>query len=396
MTLLSRLPMPRRRAWLSITLAASLMTGCLSDDDHASRYSTLIVFGDSLSDVGSYAVGAVASAHGGKYTVNSQPASAQNWTELFAAELGLPAPCAAQTGLDGNPALGLNVTPVDHPGCTSYAQGGARVTEPVGPNHKTVNADLGQLTTPVVTQIERHLARSGGQFKQSDAIVVFAGGNDFLWQSDLLAAGVINNLASQIQQDIQSGACVPADANASNCLGGAIDRSVAAQTPALVAAMELAGSQLARLVTERIVASGGRQVIVVNLPDVSKTPSAKGQPASVLNAVQAMVSAFNTHLSQGLAQGDSNRILQVDLAERFNRWAANPSTYGFSNFTDTACDLTKPTPNLLGSSLTCYTGNTIGGDVSRYAFADKVHPAPYTHRLMADFVLAEMSQRGWR
>ena len=79
-----------------------------------------IIFGDSLADVGTYAVGAVAAAGGGKYTINGDntainPAlTGKIWTELIAAHLGLPAPCAAQTGLDGDAALGFSVPVVNH------------------------------------------------------------------------------------------------------------------------------------------------------------------------------------------------------------------------------------------------------------------------------------------
>lgn len=60
----------------SCIFAASLLSGCLGDDDSGPiSYRQQVVFGDSLSDSGSYAVGAIAAAHGGKFTVNSVPAS---------------------------------------------------------------------------------------------------------------------------------------------------------------------------------------------------------------------------------------------------------------------------------------------------------------------------------
>ncbi|MHA0110926.1 hypothetical protein ACXYUI_27865, partial [Klebsiella pneumoniae] len=77
-----------------------------------------------MSDVGSYAVGNVKAAGGGKYTVNTAVSSPQNWTELMAIEFGLPAPCAAQTGLNGT-SVGNNVARVKHSGCYGYGQGGA-------------------------------------------------------------------------------------------------------------------------------------------------------------------------------------------------------------------------------------------------------------------------------
>ena len=85
------------------TLLAWGLAGCGGGSDGNQKlrvsYSSLISFGDSLSDVGTYKVGTVAALGGGKYTVNS--ASDKNWTELIAAQLGVSAPCAAQTGPPG-------------------------------------------------------------------------------------------------------------------------------------------------------------------------------------------------------------------------------------------------------------------------------------------------------
>lgn len=379
-----------------LLLAAALLGGCLGDSDAQRRYSSQVVFGDSLSDVGSYAVGAIAAVHGGKFTVNSIPASAQNWSELVAARLDLPAQCPAQTGLEGDPAQGFYAPVVEHAECTNYAQGGSRVTEAVGPHNKAVEPALGYLTVPVVTQIRNHLAKVGGSFSGNEVVMVFAGGNDFLWQSDALTAAIVAGLSQQVANDILSGACVPVDASGSNCIPGAIDNSVTRLAPTYIAAMELAGTQLATLINDEIVGRGARQVVVLNLPDASKSPSMRGQSATVQAAVTSMMSAFNAKLAAGLATNQSGKVLLLDFFSRFGAWAANPTAYGFSNFADTACDLTKPTPNLLGSSITCSTNNVIAGDVSRYAFADTVHPSPYTNSLVADFVLSEMGQRGWR
>src|SRR5450830_1798186 len=127
------------------------------------KYSAQVSFGDSLSDVGSYAVGTVAALKGGKFTINGDNTSVnstftgKNWTELTAAQIGLAAPCAAVTGLDGNAAQGFSVPATAHAGCYGYAMGGSRVTNPVGPSNKLTGSPLGALTYPVVTQIANHL-----------------------------------------------------------------------------------------------------------------------------------------------------------------------------------------------------------------------------------------------
>jgi phospholipase/lecithinase/hemolysin len=180
-------------------LAAAVLAGCGGasggDQTLKVKYTAQVSFGDSLSDVGSYAVGTVAAKGGGKFTINGDNTkinpelTGKNWTEHLAAQFGLAAPCAAETGLEGNAAQGLAVARVKHAGCFGYAMGGSRVTNPVGPNNKATGSPLGALTVPVVTQIANHLAVSGGKFSGTEAVFVMAGGNDVLYQLGALQTG---------------------------------------------------------------------------------------------------------------------------------------------------------------------------------------------------------------
>lgn len=180
-------------------LAAAVLAGCGGasggDQTLKVKYTAQVSFGDSLSDVGSYAVGTVLAKGGGKFTINGDNTkinpelTGKNWTEHLAAQFGLAAPCAAETGLEGNALKGLAVPRVKHAGCYGYAMGGSRVTNPVGPNNQATGSELGALTVPVVTQIANHLAVSGGKFSGTEAVFVMAGGNDVLYQLGALQAG---------------------------------------------------------------------------------------------------------------------------------------------------------------------------------------------------------------
>src|SRR3569623_3754313 len=108
-------------------LLAAILAGCgggggAGDQTPKVKFSALISFGDSLSDVGTYSVGTVKALGGGKFTINS--ATAKNWIELMAAQLGQKAPCPAQTGLDGSASSGFSVPVTNFPGCTANAEGG--------------------------------------------------------------------------------------------------------------------------------------------------------------------------------------------------------------------------------------------------------------------------------
>jgi len=423
-------------------------------------FGAQISFGDSLSDVGTYAVGTVKALGGGLFTINGDnttldPAlTGLNWTAVLAARLKLPAPCAAQTGLDGDASLGFAVPVENHAGCLGYAQGGARVTNPVGPSNKLTGSALGALTVPVATQIANHLAVSGGKFKADDMVLVMAGGNDVLFQlgaltnaatdaataaggaaylSDLvalLAAGAAypQSAAQAIQgamyaeqirpgssQDtvtsagIAAAAAQPGNTAVGNAAvwGPMVEQAKAYATAAgaaaaadyvgahaseLVTAMSTAGAELAALVKDQILANGAQYVVVNNLPDVAGTPSGRANSAEIQGLIGSMVQAFNTELSNALS-GDA-RVLLVDAFALSQATAANPISYGLTNVTDTACDL-SPVKNPLQSSLACTASNLIPGDVSHYAYADGVHPTPYYYALLAQHVAEKMAQRGW-
>jgi outer membrane lipase/esterase len=365
---------------------AILLAACGGGGDgnqaSAVKFTSMVSFGDSLSDVGTYKVGTVLALGGGTYSVNgiggalgANPTPTKNWTELVAAQLGQTAPCPAQTGLDGDAAQGFSVAVVNHAGCLNYAQGGSRVTNPYGPGNKALggaNAVLGQLTVPIVTQISNHLATTvSGSFSGTELVTMAAGAND-----------VFINLAT-ISPTVTA------------LVGGGMDVSTATNTAATAAvtAMGTAGAQLAGYIKAQIVGKGAKYVVVVNVPDVSKTPFAYGQDAGTQALINQMVTTFNTQLQTGLAGTAGVRI--VDAYSDNRNQAANPASYSLTNVTTPACNLTSPTPNALGSSLVCNTSNVIAGDTSHYLFADSVHPTPYGYKLFAQLVTKELVLAGW-
>jgi outer membrane lipase/esterase len=338
-------------------LLAALLAACGGSDD-GPRFSAQVIFGDSLADVGTDNVGAIAAGGGGRFTINgnntavNSALTGQVWSEVIAVQLGLPTPCAAQTGLNGDAAFGFSVPVVNHPGCLGYAQPGARVTAPVGPRHRLTGSPLGQLTVPVVTQIANHLAATGGRFTGNEVVFVTAGGNDAIFLLDQLAAGTTSPAAA-------------------------------------VAAMATAGAELADLVRNRIVANGANYIVVNNLPDISVTPLARLQAPPTQALIAAMVDAFNTTLREGLA--GAPQVLQIDLFAFTRDQAANPAAYGLTNVTTAACG-----PNVLGgSALLCNASNLKPGDVSHFMFADDAHPTPYEHALVARFIAQRMAANGW-
>jgi outer membrane lipase/esterase len=347
---------PRRAAAL---LACLVLAACGGggEDEPPPRYASLVSFGDSMSDVGTHAVGSVATRGGGKYTVNSP--STRIWIELLAAQLGLPAPCPAQVGLDGSAAEGFQaMPPVDAPACNAYGQGGSRVIDPVGVGNKALggdNARMGYLTEPVSAQIDRHLARHGDRFLPQDLVFLLVGGNDVFIQLGDTA--------------------LPA---------GAVD------------GMRAAGQALAEQVATKIVGHGAQRVVVVNLPDVSATPFALRRELRIPGSrdfIREMVRAYNGALRAGL-EGLPG-VLLVDAYRASVDQAVHPAQYGLVDVTVPVCDPALPSPVELGLSLLCTTGTRVPGATERHLYADLIHPTPYGHRLLAQLVALEMAKKAW-
>lgn len=110
-------------------------------------FAKVVVFGDSISDGGSYAAKAPAGA--GSFTTNPDPV----WVEVIARSLD------------------LDLTPNALDGGTNYAEGGARVAT-ARPN---APGDLSR--RPVTAQIDDFLGK-GGVFGPDSLVIVQGGGND--------------------------------------------------------------------------------------------------------------------------------------------------------------------------------------------------------------------------
>jgi phospholipase/lecithinase/hemolysin len=346
------------------------------------HFAAQITFGDSLSDVGSYAVGAVAAVGGGKFTVNGNGTAfhpeltGQIWDEMLAWQLGLPVPCAAQTGLQGDAALGLNAPVTNHPGCYDYAQGGARIVDPVGPGNVLAGSPIGELTVPIATQVANHLAAVGGRFYGNEIVFVMAGSNDVVAWWQVLANGA--NAAAQA-----AGADPAAQAQARSAY-------LASNGPGAVATVAATAGQLAAIISQQIVGAGANFVVVNNVPDLSGSPLGAIQDPQLRTLVQQMVQAFNQALKAGL--DPLPQVAQVDVYALSRDTLTHPAAYGLTNTTAPACG-----PNPLGGhSLMCTLANVDQGvDISHFLFSDTVHPTPYAHWLIARQVAAVMAARGW-
>jgi len=423
--------MKKFRVLMTAVAAAAFLTACGGSDpgNQSPRiaFTRMVNFGDSLSDVGTYRTQLVGASGGGYYSINGDFSAEglpyTNWTEYLAATLQLSQPCPNEVGLASVGGLSFMFqATTTNDACYSYAQGGARVTVPYGPgnaffwtNFQSTSGQLGQLTVPVAQQISNFRGGVDGpnHFTDTDLVTVLAGGNDlFIDRATIVDAAVQTAL-------ISGGGSITAQ--------GAIDIGNAAN--AAVQAMTDAGTQLAALINGQILAGGATHVVVVNLPDVSLTPDnhiwqTAGAGAYVEGGATPihahltldMTNAFNAALQAGLfGTNGTDSLSTVTWVDAFAQGAlqvAQPATYGLTNLTSPACDLTKTgvtTPNglvPLASSLFCTKNSLIAPPadtvteadptgVMFYLYADTVHPTPFGYRLLAEYASLQMVIKGW-
>lgn len=360
------------------------------------NFTAIVSFGDSLSDIGTYAPATslagngTAPFFGGKFSTNETSNGTPDanplgkiWVENLAAQLGLvvtPAEVGFGTVSQKCPAAAV---PALAATCTGYGQGGSRVTDPNGIGHST-----GALTVPVVAQIANHLARFTS-FKASDLIFVYAGSNDVFVQF-----GNFATTAATIQAQAAAGTITADQANQALFL--------AQQTAE--AGMKQASQELVGYIKTQILAKGGSYVAVMGLSDISDTPFGNSLPATARPVLTALSQTFNLWLQDGLT-GQPVQI--INTYSLFKTVYLNPAQFGFVNNTVPTCDATKISAITGGrvtdgSSLFCnatpgapYNGIRTGADVNTWQFADSVHPTTGGHKALSTAFGALLKSYGW-
>ena len=353
-------------------------------------FTGLVTFGDSLSDQGAYSPATSLTGNGqapffgGKFTTNIDGNQGTIWVENLATTMGLTVyPAEMGFGANSVKCPVKFVVPSAASQCTTYGQGGSRVTDPNGIGHST-----GALTVPMVKQIANHLA-AFGSFKSTDLILVWGGNNDVFAQFGAFAAK-----AGAIQANAAAGKITADEANRQ-----LYDAQTAAQYGVKAAAQELTG-----YVRDQILAKGGKYVAVFNLNDSSQTPFGSTLDVNARGVLTTLVDTFNLWLRDGLA---GQPVQWVDQNSTGKDVYANPAKYGLVNNTVPACDAIKISAITGGavtdgSSLFCngtpglpYNGLRAGANVDTWQFADGVHPTPGAHKIISNFVTSQLKAFGW-
>jgi len=317
----------------------------------------ITVFGDSLSDVGTYAVATGDPDNPGKFTVNP----GKVWVEDIADHYGLALRPARSLTLDKDASYGATteVGTATDLGGNGYAEGGARVA--ALPSESGIGNN--QLVAPVASQVTRYLdthERVGAH----ELVLIDGGGNDSYAQFSALCWGTDDN---------QRGAGNTTDAIAD----AQIEQAAHAQVDNV----------------KRLLARGAPLVLVASAADWSSNPFGRVYLSDAYQAtgcytpvpaarITAWTARFNSILRDGLAGVQGALYFETDSA--FADAIANPQAYGLVNVDTPAC--TNETPG--ASAAFCTAATLAAPDAAQtYLWSDNFHPTPRGHAILAQHVL---------
>lgn len=320
----------------------------------AYAWDSLTVFGDSLSDGGNV----------GRFTYDG--AQHPLYDEILAADAGLSLRPSSQGG-------------------SNYAQGGAVTVPALNPAFNTQD------------QLARWLQRNNGRAERNGLYIYWAGAND-------IAAAVLANPLTAPQTVAASASAAAAqvrtllDAGAGTVIVPNVPQL--GTTPLMIeTVLQLTGSlgdsalqaAFQSLNATPVLSQAAREQAIQTAfsraaGEVSAIPAVRDALAQQLFALWQVLSEQVTALSDGFNQQEEaglaalkGNIVRADIAGLLSEVIADPARYGLSNTIGMAC---PP-----GTSAAQCTSATPGfSEAQRFLFADRLHPSPAVHAMIADYI----------
>jgi outer membrane lipase/esterase len=186
-------------------------------------------------------------------------------------------------------------------------------------------------------------------------------------------------------------------------------RSGAQSSDQMRANLGQAGRDLAAQ-AKRLVAAGGKYVLVVGLYDMGRSPWAAsiGEQALLTNATQPTIDNagknFNGELQTALVDQGKN-MLYVDAALLFNQLLNSPGSYALDNVSTPVCISVDAGPGIgigasqvtsissINSKLCTPATIAVGADYTRALFADAVYPTPAGHAQFGNHAYSRLRNR---
>jgi phospholipase/lecithinase/hemolysin len=128
-----------------------------------------------------------------------------------------------------------------------------------------------------------------------------------------------------------------------------------------------------------LAAHGAQNLLVLNVPDLGKTPYEKARGPAVAQNATSLAALYNRELATSVQQLEASGALKIDLVDTFSvldQVVANPASQGFTNVTDPVW-----TGNLLDSI--SGTLRAAGSAQNQFLYFDSLHPTAQAHALLA-------------
>ncbi len=126
--------------------------------------------------------------------------------------------------------------------------------------------------------------------------------------------------------------------------------------------------------------AGARNILVLNVPDLGKTPRAFSRGSKEANLRTQVSQEFNASLARALSNLSQTlpgvNLITFDSAALFQDAIANPEKYGFTNVTESCLN----SVNL-----------TICPNPNNYLFWDDLHPTTAAHAILGELALKKLT-----
>lgn len=340
--------MIKRKSALSAVAVATL--GALLAASPARAWDSLTVFGDSLSDSGNI----------GRFTADG--AQHPLYDEILAAHLG------------------ENLQPSDLGG-SNYAQGGAVAVPKLDPDLNTQD------------QLAAYLQSTGGRADSNGLYIHWVGAND-------IAAAVTNPLTAR---ETISNSAISTASQVKTLLDAGAGAVIVPNVPQLGLTPYMVQIVLSTLGTSAMVAAfqsldnaetpddaarqqAVKEAFTAAAGQISGIPAVRDVLAQQLYDAWQTLSTQVTALSDGYNQQEEaqlaalkGNIVRVDIAGLFSEVVANPVRYGLTNTIGIACPVGT-------SADECRSSDAGFSSAQDYLFADRLHPSPAVHAMLADYI----------
>jgi phospholipase/lecithinase/hemolysin len=125
-----------------------------------------------------------------------------------------------------------------------------------------------------------------------------------------------------------------------------------------------------------LVSHGAQNLLVLNVPDIGKTPYEMARGPAVAQSASSLATLYDTDLAAALQPSGALKVDLVDTFSVLNQVNANPGNFGFTNVTDPVWNgnLTDSNSGTLAAT---------GAAQNQFLFFDSLHPTAQAHSLLA-------------